>query len=296
MSVFSKQSSSRGVGRLWKTPTSSSRWLWLLMSILLYAALVGWYIYATKTQPFVAPANDPFRLFGIIAYVLILATVSYTLRRRFMRQLPGMVQDWLWMHTWLGVITILVVFLHENFAYITHDYCQSFGLGCLTDTYWAVGALYALLLLVVVGIAGRLLDAWLSRVIAREASLNKTGIESSVRTRLRNYEYTVERYCAGKSDHFKQACSAALSSQGHRIRLPEALAAHEQADWQKAEGVLYEYGRLTRSLQRQQRAQSAIRIWRTIHICLAVLAMVVISYHGIMELLTNVFHIIAVTN
>lgn len=200
------------------------------------------------------------------------------------------------MHTWLGVITILVVFLHENFAYITHDYCQSFGLGCLTDTYWAVGALYALLLLVVVGVVGRLLDAWLSRVIAREASLNKTGIESSVRTRLRDYEYTVERYCAGKSDHFKQACSAALSSQGHRIRLPEALAAHEQADWQKAEGVLYEYGRLTRSLQRQQRAQSAIRIWRTIHICLAVLAMVVISYHGIMELLTNVFHIIAVTN
>ena len=115
MFVFFKQFSLRSRGRLWKTPTSLGRWLWLLISFLLYAGLVGWYIYALKTQPFPAPANDPFRLFGIISYLMILVTVSYTLRRRFMRQLPGMVQDWLWMHTWLGVITILIAFLHENF-------------------------------------------------------------------------------------------------------------------------------------------------------------------------------------
>jgi hypothetical protein len=294
MFVFFKQFSSRSRGRLWKTPTSLGRWLWLLISFLLYAGLVGWYIYALKTQPFPAPANDPFRLFGIISYLMILVTVSYTLRRRFMRQLPGMVQDWLWMHTWLGVITILIAFLHENFSYITHDYCQN--LSCLTDTYWAVSALYALLLLVLVGVIGRLLDLWLSRVIAHEASLNGTGIESSVLARLRNYEYSVERYCAGKSDQFKQASSRALSSQGRSIRPPEVLAPHVQADWKKVEGMLYEYARLTRSLRRQQQARSIIRIWRTIHICLAILSMVVISYHGTMELLTNVFHVIAVKN
>ncbi|GCE18877.1 hypothetical protein [Dictyobacter kobayashii] len=294
MSVTSKQpqvSQPRGWRRLWKSPSSQARWFWFVISGLLYAALLAWYYYAFKTQDDPEPFADPLRLFGIIAYVLVLITASYSLRRRFMRGLPGKVQNWLWMHTWLGIITILIAFLHENYARITHDYCRN--LSCLTETYWATGALFALIFLVISGISGRLLDVWQTRVIAREASSNGVGIERSIEEQLRKLNYTVGRYSAGKSDEFKRACAEALESQGRTIYPDTDLAIHERADWQRVQPTLLEHARLERSLNRQKRARRVIQAWRTLHIFLACLALIIISYHSIMELLTNVLHIIA---
>jgi hypothetical protein len=238
--------------RLWSAPTSPARWLWLLFSGVLYGALLVWSYAALRVQKYPGPLNDPLRLFGIIAFVL--------------------------------------VFLHENYDHITYDYCQN--LSCLTDAYWATGALLALILLVVSGISGRLLDFWQTKVIAREASSNGFGIERSLEERLRSLEYTVERYYAGKSDEFKLACTGALASHGRSALTAANLLPFERSDWQRVQPELQEHARLTLSLRRQQRARRIIRSWRSIHIVLACLAMLVISYHGIMELLTNVLHII----
>lgn len=297
MSVTTKQpqvSQHRGLRRLWKSPTSRARWFWLLISALFYVALLAWYYYALRTQDDPEPFADPLRLFGIIAYVLVLGTASYSLRRRFIRGLPGKVQSWLWMHTWLGVITILIAVLHENYVRITHDYCRN--LSCLTETYWATSALFALIFLVVSGVFGRLLDVWQTRVIAREASSNGVGIERSIEEHLRALKYTVERYSAGKSDEFKRACADALESQGRTIYPDSDLAPHERADWQRVQPTLLEYAKLERSLFRQKRARRVIHAWRTLHILLASLALVIISYHSIMELLTNVLHVIRIAD
>jgi hypothetical protein len=35
-----------------------------------------------------------------------------------------------------------------------------------------------------------------------------------------------------------------------------------------------------------------MRVWRSVHMVLAGLALLVILYHGVMELLSNVFHVI----
>ncbi|GLV58178.1 hypothetical protein KDH_50120 [Dictyobacter sp. S3.2.2.5] len=296
MSVTTKQprvSQNRGLRRLWKSPTSGARWFWLTMSVLFYLAILAWYYYATRTQGDPEPFTDPWRLFGIFSYVLVLVTASYSLRRRFARGLPGKVQNWLWMHTWLGVITILIALLHENYAYVTHEYCRN--LSCLTQTYWAPGALFALIFLVVSGVTGRLLDVWQTRVIAREASSNGIGIERSIEEHLRTLKYTVGRYSAGKSDEFKRACAEALESQGRTIYPDSEVAAHERADWKRVQPTLLEHARLERSLLRQKRARRIIQAWRTLHILLASIALAVISYHSIMELLTNVLHIIKIT-
>lgn len=289
MSVTTKPSQSSR-HRLWNVPNSPARWLWLLLSIGLYGGLLFWYYAALRVQKYPGPLNDPLRLFGIIAFVLVFVTAAYSLRRRFVRALPGKVQNWLWMHTWLGVVTILIVFLHENYDHITYDYCQN--LSCLTDTYWATGAMLALILLVVSGISGRLLDFWQTKVIAREASSNGFGIERSLEERLQALEYTIERYYAGKSDDFKLACTRALESKGQSSLTAANLLPSERSDWQRVQPELQEHARLTLSLRRQQQARRIIRTWRSIHIVLACLAMVVISYHGVMELLTNVLHII----
>ncbi len=276
--------------RLWKAPTSAARWYWLIGSVTLYIGVTVWYYYTLKTQQYPGPINDPLRLFGIIAYILVLITAIYSLRRRFIRSLPGRVQDWLWMHTWFGIASVLIVFMHENYARITHEYCPN--LACVTDEYLATPALYALILLVVSGVSGRLLDSWQTRVIAREASRNGVGIARKLEERLLELEYSIERYAAGKSEAFKNYCTQALQHLAHPAKSIPEVAASERNDFQHVQETLEKHTRLARSLHRQRRARLIISIWRAIHIAIASISLLIISYHAIMELLTNVFHLI----
>src|SRR5947209_5532841 len=144
--------------RIWKAPLSKASWLWLLVSLLVYAGIYAWFLNGLRSQRYAGPLHDPFRLFGILAFVLVLVAATYTLRRRFVRQLVGRVQDWLWLHIWVGIISLLVAFLHVNYDYIVRDYCSK--ISCYTEATGGRTALYALLVLVFSGIAGRLLDVW----------------------------------------------------------------------------------------------------------------------------------------
>jgi hypothetical protein len=183
--------------------------------------------------------------------------------------------------------------LHENFAFVTHDFVQ--GVSDLTGSDWGGAALFALIFLVISGILGRFLDIWQTHVIAREASTNGVGIAQSLQERIQELEYTVERLSAGKSEAFKEYCLKALGQKKGGSRVLDAtpeLKVYEAADFQSAVETLQQRRRLVRSLQRQTSARQAIRTWRTIHIILATLAVVVILYHGTLELLSNVFHLI----
>jgi hypothetical protein len=291
MSLATKSSASvRTQGRIWRVPISKARWYWLAASMVLYVIILVWYLFAIRTQQFAGPFNDPLRLFGIVAFILVLATAAYALRRRFVRGLPGKVQDWLWMHTWVGIITILIALLHENFAHVTHDFCQN--LTCFSNSYWGTAALFALLFLVVSGVVGRLLDMWQAHIIASEASTNGVGIVRALEERILELEYVVERLCAGKSEPFKQYCMQAI--EGNATAVP-SLTPNEQVDFQRAYETLTTRSSLIASLQREQRARQLIRTWRTVHMVLAGLALLIILYHSSMELLTSVFHVIPAT-
>jgi hypothetical protein len=280
---------SHPVRRIWRAPAAKTKWFWLAASLLLYIALYAWFYMAAKAQGEAAPINDPFRLFGILAYVLVLSTAAYSLRRRFARGLPGKVQSWLWMHTWIGVLALLIVFLHENYLFILNGFVHQ--ISDLTESYWAGAALFALLFLVLSGVTGRLLDLWQTRLIAREASTNGVGIVRALEERILEFEYTIERLCAGKSEPFKAYCLQALSSTDEKGE-PPLIASNERVDFQRACETLSKRAALVQSLARQRRARGIISTWRTVHITLACIALVVISYHAIMELLTNVFHIL----
>jgi heme/copper-type cytochrome/quinol oxidase subunit 3 len=286
MSAVSKQTRP---GRLWKVPTSHARWYWLCASAVLFVGIVAWYAYAHKTQQYPGPLADPLRFFGILAFVLVLSTAAYSLRRRFVKSLPGRVQDWLWMHTWVGIVTVLIAMLHEDFGYITHDYCQNAM--CLTDTYFAGSALFSLILLVIVGIVGRLLDVWSTRRIASDASANGVGIVQALTMRIKELEYTIERLCAGKSAGFKHFCERAVAGRGISGTLP-TVAPSEHADLEQVYQVVQERARLLASLHRQRGASLLMRNWRRVHMVVAIVALLAISYHGVMELLTNVWGVL----
>ncbi|MEO8973348.1 MAG: hypothetical protein ABI406_17315, partial [Ktedonobacteraceae bacterium] len=155
-------------------------------------------------------------------------------------------------------------------------------------------ALFALIFLVVSGIIGRLLDRWQTAMIARDASINGEGIAPALAERILELEYTVERLCAGKSEPFKQYCMQVLdrgSIGGLDISVP-ALVPVEQKDFQTVYETLTTYTSLGESLKKQQQARRIIRLWRYVHIVLASLALLVILYHGVLELLVNVLHLL----
>jgi len=281
----------RATRGIWKTPTSKAWWGWLLPCLLLYGGMYAWYLYALKTQPFPGPFSDPLRLFGMIAFLLVIVTASYSLRRRFVRGLPGKVQDWLWMHVWVGSTAVLIAFLHENYIHVLHDYCQNWS--CFTQQDAGTLALYGLMILVATGIIGRLLDRWQTAIITRDAQDNGEGIAQALTERMLELEYTVERLCAGKSEPFKQYCMQRLDSGGtgqSSIHQVPTLAPAEQKDFQMASATLTTYTSLGASLKRQQHARRIMRTWRSIHMVLASLALLVILYHGILELLAIVWH------
>ena len=115
------QEQQRAMRRIWKTPGSKYNWVCLGISLIVYAYLYKIYLEALKSNPYAGPYSDPLRLFGIVAFILVLLVAAYTVRRRFVRTLPGKVQNWLWLHTWFGILSIVVAFLHENYLNILHD-------------------------------------------------------------------------------------------------------------------------------------------------------------------------------
>ena len=282
------QEQQRTIQRIWKTPGSKFNLICLGVSLIVYVYIYLVYLNALKTQPYAGPYSDPLRLFGIVAFCLVLIVAAYTLRRRFMRALPGKVQNWLWLHTWFGVLAILIAFLHENYLNILRD--LQFTHMRFTEGQAGTSALYALLLLVISGIAGRLLDAWQARVIAKEANSNGVGIIQVVQERLHELELTVERLSAGKSQTFKTFCSEALRSNTSLPAMLPVLTPKELKDFERVYEVLAQRADLARSLQRQKRARLIIRLWRYVHIPLACLALVIISYHSFTELLKMLIH------
>src|SRR5258708_33845050 len=240
----------RAIRRIWRTPGSRFNWIWLGVSLAVYGGIYGWYVHAIRTQQCPGPDADPLRLFGIIAFCLVLVVAVYSLRRRFKRTIPGRVQNWLWVHTWFGVISILIAFLHENYINVLHDY--SFTLPDFTGAAYGMSALYALIFLVISGIIGRLLDRWQAHVIAAEANSNGVGIVQAVEEKLLELELTIERFSAGKSAAFKLYRSEAL---GRKASLPEmlpVLAPEELGDFERVSELLKERASLGRSLQRQK--------------------------------------------
>lgn len=280
--------------RNWRKPGTKAKWIWLVASLLLYGGISGWYFYALKTQKFPDPSTDPLRIFGIVAFALVLVVMGYTLRRRFMRVLPGHVQDWLWLHTWFGITSILIAFQHSNYQNILYDY--RFTLKRFTESDGGASALYALLLLVISGIIGRLLDVWQAHAIAVEARRNGVGIVQRVEDRLQELGLLIERLSAGKSEGFKAYTEKALNVKGKwKGTLPQCELS-EGKDFERVCEALNTRVELLRSLRRQQGALSVIQLWRYVHIPLACIAFAIICFHSLLELVKIVLPLIMHTH
>src|SRR5260370_42716173 len=111
----------RKVKRIWKTPGSKMNWLFLALSMTTLGSVYLLYRTAIATQLYPGPYNAPFRQFGIVSFVLVLAVGGQALRRRFRRSLPGEVEGWVWVDVLVGVINVFVAVLSEAFSKIPRE-------------------------------------------------------------------------------------------------------------------------------------------------------------------------------
>jgi len=264
--------------RIWHTPRSRFAWFWFSFSLICCVTL-----YVLDTFDVVSEFSR-ISHGGIPAYIMILMGAAYSLRTRFMRNLPGKAQNWLWMHMWIGIGALIVAGLHDGFLFLP--------IFSYTESHLGMLALYSLILIVGSGIAGRLLDRWQARVIVQEANTNGVGIAGTVSSRLLELEYIVERLYAGKSEVFKQYCAQAIRSADEPLRNLPKIMPQEQADFQRAYTTLHDHARLKRSLMKQEHARRIFRGWRTGHTALAPLALLIITYHALTQLMTTMFHLL----
>lgn len=280
-----------GPQRIWKTPLPRAWWLWLISSLGIYGVVLIAY-YLLHRNNFSFGASDPLLFtFGIVAFLLIVGAASFSLRRRFMRGLPGKAQVWLWMHIWIGIVGLLVALVHDNYDHILHD--LPFDVArCAADSYFGRVALYGLILLVISGITGRVLDVWQAHTIARDADANGVGIVQALKERITNLEYGIERLSAGKSEQFKQYCINTIENANTVLAPIPDLALPERVDFQRAYGILATRAALVQSLSTQERARQIMRIWRYVHIALASLVLFILLYHVGMEVLSHGLHLL----
>ena len=87
--------------------------------------------------------------------------------------------------------------------------------------------------------------------------------------------------------------SGGTSPTGAALNAPlSQVDARAISDFQRACETLQTRQQFVLSLQRQQRARLIIRTWRYGHITLACLALLVITFHAVMETLTNILHVL----
>jgi len=274
---------------MWHTPTSKAALYWLIFAAIYTAIFYVLYAVLFKAPIFTGPWFDRVFRVGVMSYLLILATAAYSLRTRFVRGLPWKTQNWVWMHLWIGIAAVLLALLHADYRFVLHGYCAD--LSCVTGHYWGMPALYGLMFIVVSGAAGRLLDIWQARVIARDASANGVGIAKAIPGRLLELEYIIERLNAGKSEPFKRYCIQAMSSVG-KLPMPiPTIEPREQADFEQAYAALEDHARLAASFKKQNRARSIFRVWRRVHLALVPLMLLIVTYHAVLELIVNVLHL-----
>ncbi len=293
MAVSTRPPLPNATRRVWHTPTSKAALYWFLFAALYCLIFYVLYAVVFNAHIFTGPWFDHVFRVGVMSYIMILAVAAYSWRTRFFHNLPWKAQNWVWMHMALGIAAVLLALLHADYSFVLHWDCSS-QQNCFTAHYLGMPSLYALIFIALSGAVGRLLDKWQTRMIAQDASANGVGIAKAITGRLLELEYVIERFSAGKSEPFKAYCTLAIESVGAPpAKLPE-LAPREQADFQGAYESLKEHARLAQSLQMQQRARSIFRAWRFAHMALVPLALLIITYHGIAELLINVLHVIKV--
>jgi len=253
------------------------QWLWLgssLVAALLSAALVlaidgGWLSEYAYFPAIVRGYTLSGLLFGVSSVGLGLLTFLYALRKRSLQEkMPiGTMAGWLWGHVYLGLLCVLMAFLHAGYGSVGLE----LSLGKLL--------LIILVVLVVTGLIWRLVYAVVPVKAAAEVGHYS---QSASQTRAATAQVEIEKLSAGRSPALQQMVEWLMRVTASDAEVAQAarnIAPDEQ-------GLIQELVRLTRMRhqmlvrqRRQGRYRKVLQGVRVLHVPVSLLFLLLLPLH-----------------
>lgn len=289
------QQGERGYSRLFFYPTSA----WALaftVALLTIGAGAAFYVFYKRPGADTFPGSTVGLIYAVIATIFfILAAAGYALRRRSRKRAVGQLNASLNWHIFLAIIALAFAFFHAlgNFEAISGTY-----------------ALIGLLALVLSGMIGRFLDRILPRMITAEvdAVLTAQGddrgetLSQELKAIITDHSLAVPP----RQPTARDTRTPALPAQNalnvpwdlayisleptqqeldrdapHYRFIPDRKSNLSRIDvfMPPAEKPMAEMHRIQQCMSREQRYRRLIRLWRSVHVTLAIIAVGLIIYH-----------------
>jgi len=284
----------RGYPRFFFYPTGA--WAFGFITTLLIIGGGGaFYVWYNRPGADTFPGSRVGLIYAVIATVFfVLAAVGFSLRRRSRKRAMGQLNASLNWHIFLAIMALAFAFFHAlgHFAAISGTY-----------------ALIGLLALSLSGMVGRVLDRVLPRMITAEmdAVLTAQGDDRGETLSQELQAIVTQHSLAVPSPQLLANQHAPVAPTGEALNVPWDLAYISLEPTQQeldrdaphyrfipdrksalsridvlmppAEKPMAEMRKMQQAMRREQRYRRLLRLWRTAHITLAIVAVGLIIYH-----------------
>ncbi len=231
------------------------------------AGLIFWAFYRlAPTLPIPGIEIGTVYTLGIIAVLLILFIMTYSLRKRLVRGFPGRLDNWLWAHIYLGILALFIVVLHAEFR---------FGWG-----YNTIGVIF-LVLVIVTGAVGRYFYSSVPSKIMLE--------QDKVLVQLDEVMSSIDSILVDKSKQFQKIIGIELNTPSLISTKPgyweglrasaEIVPDEEKSEFEKAVSLLEQKLELEAQSVSQLKYRPLFQGWLAIHLLVTAGLIIFVPLH-----------------
>jgi len=231
------------------------------------AGLIFWGIYTVlPTLPITGIEIGTVYSLGIVAVLILIFILTYSLRKRLARGIPGRLDKWLWAHIYMGILALFIVALHAEFRF-----------GWDFNTI----AVIFLVLVIATGAVGRY---FYSSVPSRMMSE-----QGKVLAQLDEVMNTLDTLMVGKSRPFQKIIGTELNTPSLISTKPgywdgirsssEIITEEEKGEYEEAVTLLEEKVKLESQSISQMKYRPLFQGWLAVHLLVTVGLIVFIPIH-----------------
>ena len=247
--------------------TTISRTHKRLALFTLVAGFIFWVIYRFAPYlPIPGVEKGTVYLLGIVAVLLILFVMTYSLRKRVVKGVPGRLDNWLWAHIYLGILALFIIALHAEFRF-GWDYNTA--------------AVIFLALVIITGVVGRYFFTRFPSSIASE--------QEKAISQLDEVKKSINELMAGSSRPFQKIIGSELNTPSPLSPTQEyweellgkgaILQEEEKEDFRKAVLLLEQKAKLDAQSVSQLKYKPLFRGWLVAHLVVTGGLIVLIPLH-----------------
>ena len=231
------------------------------------AGFIFWAIYAfLPSLPIPGIEIGTVYSLGIIAVLIILFIMTYSLRKRLARGIPGRLDKWLWAHIYLGILALFIVALHAEFR---------FG--------WDYNTIAVIFLVLVIATGA------IGRYFYSSIPTKMMSDQENVLKKLDEVMDSIDGILAGKSKPFQKIIGAELNTPSLISTKPgywdgirssaEIIPDEEKEEFEKAVSLLEQKVKLESQSVSQMHYKPLFQGWLAVHLLVTMGLIVFVPLH-----------------